>query len=297
MLANKDVQIRDPFVVPVQEEGKYYLFGSTDTNIWGKGTGFNVYVGQDLEYWEGPFPVFRPRDDFYAEKNFWAPEVYAYAGRYYMFATFRRKDNDLLGTAVLIADSLLGPFEPHSDGPLTPKEWSSLDGTLFMDEEGLPWMVFCHEWQQVTDGEVCAVRLSEDLKHTVGEPKLLFRASEAPWTTPYKSERYQERDNYVTDGTYLFKASNGELLMLWASFNEGSYALGMARSANGQVTGPWVQEENALYKKDGGHGMVFRTFEGKLILTIHAPNQTPNERPIFIEIEEVEGKIALLGAK
>lgn len=294
MLTNKDVQIRDPFVVPVQEEGKYYLFGSTDTNIWGKGTGFNVYVGQDLENWEGPYPVFRPREDFFAEKNFWAPEVYAYDDRYYMFATFRRKDNDLLGTAALVSDSLLGPFVPHSDGPLTPKDWSSLDGTLVIDEEGLPWMVFCHEWQQVTDGEVCAVRLSKDLKQTMGEPKLLFRASEAPWTTPYKSVRYPGQDNYVTDGTYLFKASNGELLMLWASFIEGSYALGMARSASGQVTGPWVQEEKALYQNDGGHGMIFRTFEGKLILTIHAPNQTPNERPIFIEIQENGGKITLL---
>ncbi|WP_274652021.1 hypothetical protein [Paenibacillus humicola] len=45
-----------------------------------------------------------------------------------MFATFRRKDNNLLGTAVLTAESLLGPFKPYSDGPVTPQNWSSLDG-------------------------------------------------------------------------------------------------------------------------------------------------------------------------
>src|SRR4051812_3517784 len=116
MLENKDVQIRDPFVVPVKSEGKYYLFGSTDPNIWGPGTGFDVYVGDDLKQWDGPYQAFRPGDDFYSEKNFWAPEVYAYRDRYYMFATFRRKDNDLLGTAVLVSDQVTGPFLPHSEG-------------------------------------------------------------------------------------------------------------------------------------------------------------------------------------
>lgn len=156
MIDNHNLQIRDPFVLPLagqrQGEGLYYLYGSTDSNIWGKGTGFNAYTGKDLEHWEGPFPVFRPGTDFYAERNFWAPEVYEYGGSYLMFATFRRKDNDLLGTAVLISQHPLGPFLPHSEGPVTPADWSSLDGTLHLDHQGQPWMVFCHEWQQTGDG-------------------------------------------------------------------------------------------------------------------------------------------------
>ncbi|MDF2959704.1 MAG: glycoside hydrolase [Paenibacillus sp.] len=297
MLENKEVQIRDPFVFPVKSEGNYYLFGSTDTNIWGKGTGFDVYIGRDLKQWEGPYPVFRPGDDFYAENNFWAPEVYVYQGRYYMFATFRRKDNNLLGTAVLISESLTGPFLPHSEGPVTPKEWSSLDGTLFIDGEGLPWMVFCHEWQQVSDGQICAVRMTPDLKSAQGEPVVLFRASEAAWPTPFVAEKYKTRNNFVTDGPYILKASNGQLLMLWASFIHNSYALGVARSESGNVLGPWVHEEKALYQNDGGHGMIFKTFEDELILTIHTPNKTPQERPIFLKIAENEGKLTVLGEK
>jgi arabinan endo-1,5-alpha-L-arabinosidase len=295
MLSTQDIQIRDPFVVPVRSEGKYYLFGSTDKNIWGKGTGFDVYVSRDLRQWEGPFAVFRPEDGFYAEENFWAPEVYEYQGRYYMFATFRRKDNGLLGTSVLAADSLLGPFRPHSDGPVTPKDWSSLDGTLFLDDEGLPWMVFCHEWKQVSDGQVCAVRLTNDLTGTIGEPELLFRASEAPWTTPLESEKVLTRDKYVTDGPFLYRAAGGELLMLWASFIGRTYALGVARSATGRVTGPWVHDENALFSSDGGHGMIFRTFDGRLMLTVHTPNKTPLERPVFLELAEHDGKLSLAG--
>ena len=33
-------------------------------------------------------------------------------------------------------------------------------------------------------------------------------------------------------------------------------------------------------------GMAFHTFEGKLMLTFHRPNETPLERPVFIELED-----------
>lgn len=317
MIDNKSLQIRDPFVLPLgqgqrQEQGEeqrlgqgeeqglgqeqeqeqelYYLYGSTDSNIWGKGTGFDAYTSKDLEHWEGPFPVFRPEVDFYAERNFWAPEVYAYGQGYIMFATFRRKDNDLLGTAVLASTHPLGPFTPHSEGPVTPKDWSSLDGTLYIDKEGKPWMVFCHEWQQTGDGDVCAMRLTEDLRSAGGEPAVLFRASEAPWTTPFVSKRYADQQNYVTDGPFLFRSSGDDTLyLLWASFINNTYALGIARSGSGEITGPWIHQEEALYLEDGGHAMVFRTFGDKLMLAIHIPNQTPDERPVFLELEESNG--------
>lgn len=290
-----DIQIRDPFVLPLEKEEKYYLFGSTDKNIWGPGTGFDAYVSDDLNYWDGPYPVFRPDSGFFSDTNFWAPEVYAYDGQYYMFATFRRKDNRLLGTAVLASKQPLGPYVPHSDGPVTPKSWSSLDGSLYLDDAMQPWMVFCHEWQQVTDGEICAVRLSTDLKQASGEPEVLFRASEAPWTTPYVSPTYPDRDNYVTDGPFLFRTSSGELCMLWAGFIDNRYALGLARSSSGQLSGPWLHKAEPLYRNDGGHGMVFRDFNGELILTLHSPNRTPDERPIFLQLSEEDRGIKLTG--
>lgn len=293
--ANSELQIRDPYVLPLagegHEAGTYYLYGSTDSNIWGPGTGFNAYTGTDLEHWEGPFPVFRPEPDFYAERNFWAPEVYPYGGNYIMFATFRRKDNDLLGTAVLKSIHPLGPFIPHSEGPVTPREWSSLDGTLYLDRTGQPWMVFCHEWQQTGDGEVCAMRLTEDLRNAAGEPVVLFRASEAPWTTPFVSARYADQLNYVTDGPFLFRSGGGTLYLLWASFINNTYALGIARSGSGEITGPWIHQERPLYHQDGGHAMVFRTFSQQMMLAIHTPNQTPDERPVFVELTEKDGEL------
>lgn len=293
-MKNKDIQIRDPFVFTNRREGKYYLFGSTDKNIWGVGTGFDVYVGDDLENWEGPFPAFRPEPGFYAERNFWAPEVYEYKGRYYMFATFRRSDNDLIGTAVLASDSLTGPFRPHSDGPVTPKDWPSLDGTLYIDDEGKPWMVFCHEWTQVMDGRICAMRLTEDLKSAASEPVDILKASEAPWTDRLDHKSTEAGDVYVTDGSFIHKGADGELLLLWASFVQNRYALGVAKSPSGRVTGPWIHEDKALYQNDGGHGMIFRTLDDGLMLTIHTPNKTPQERPVFIPVAEKDGWIRVV---
>ena len=36
-----EIQIRDPYVVLL--DGKYYLYGTTGNNCWGKGYGFDAY--------------------------------------------------------------------------------------------------------------------------------------------------------------------------------------------------------------------------------------------------------------
>ncbi|MDP2791926.1 MAG: glycoside hydrolase family 43 protein [Rectinemataceae bacterium] len=287
MTTNRDIQMRDPFVLARPETGKYYLFGTTDKDCWkGPGTGFDVYSGDDLENWEGPFPAWRPEAGFRATHNFWAPEAHEYRGRYYLFASFK-SDSVRRGTQILVADDPAGPYRPHSDGPVTPPEWECLDGTLHVDENGDPWIVFCHEWVQVTDGEICARRLSADLGEAVGEPVLLFCASEAAWTRPPRSvTRIISPDARVTDGPFLWRTGAGVLLMLWSSYSDSGYAMGIARSETGTIAGPWIQETVPIANTDSGHGMLFRSFDGRLFMTVHSPNSTPDERPVFIEVGE-----------
>jgi beta-xylosidase len=284
-----EIQLRDPFVVT--SEGKYYLYGSTDKDIWhSPGQGFDVYVSSgDLCHFEGPFPAFRPPENFWSVTNFWAPEVHAYRGKWYMFATFRPKEGRR-GTAALQSSAgLPGPFVPWSAGPLTPAEWDCLDGTLHIDKQGEPWMVFCHEWTQVGNGEICAMPLRDDLREPAGPAKILFRAADAPWA---KELRRGERVGYVTDGPSLYTAADGTLAMLWSSFGEdGRYRIGAAVSQSGLVTGPWRQQQEPVFGEDGGHGMIFRSFEGKLYLAIHSPNTTPHERPLFLEILDCGGGV------
>ena len=274
-----EINIRDPFILT--HEGKYYMYGTRARYTWGDGTkydyGFDVYVSEDLTNWSEPISVFEYYDGFYGCKDFWAPEVHKYNGKFYMFASFHL-ENGPRGTSILVSNTPDGKFTPHSDGIVTPGSWHSLDGTLYVEEDGTPYMVFCHEWTQVKNGEVCAIKLSNDLKKAIGEPKVLWRAGDAIW-------KHDIRDNgsYVTDGPFLVK-KNGTLLSIWSSFYKGEYCEAIARSDNGRIDGNWTIDDKLLYEKNGGHGMIFTNFDGNDLFLFHTPNETPKERPAFAKI-------------
>lgn len=278
------ISIRDPFVLPIPEEGVYYLYGTTDPDPWKQqGIGFDAYVSSDLENWEGPHPVFRPRAGFWGTHNFWAPEVYRYRNAFYMFASFKAPGHER-ATQILRADSPLGPFEAHSVGPVTPPGWECLDGSFFV-ENGQPWLIFSHEWVQAGDGEVWAVPLSPDLRKAEGAPTLLFRGSDGPWTKGLlRRDGSGLEDARVTDGPFVYRADSGNLFMLWSSVAPSGYALGVARSESGRLEGPWAQEPSPLLDAGRGHGMIFRGFDKKTYITYHYPNETPKERFHFREI-------------
>lgn len=290
MLNNADIHIRDPYILPIRAENRYYLYGTRGAETWTDAAfGLDYYTSGDLQQWEGPFAAFRPPAGFWSDRNFWAPEVHVYRGRYFMFATFKA-EGVCRGTQILSSDSPRGPFLPISDGPVTPRDWECLDGTFFIDADNQPWMIFCHEWVQVGDGEVCALRLSDDLTTAIGQPQLLFRASEAAWAQEVNSKG---RKGFVTDGPSMHRLASGELIMLWSSFSAGGYTVGVARSESGGILGPWRQLPEPLYAGDGGHCMVFSSFDGQLFLALHRPNPTPDERPHFIPLQERDSSLVL----
>ncbi|MBR4236020.1 MAG: family 43 glycosylhydrolase [Clostridia bacterium] len=273
-----EIQIRDPYVYT--ENGRYYLYGSTSRDIWHDELGcFEAYVSADLREWQPLGDVFDRPQGYWGTKNFWAPELHRYEGKYYLFASFKA-EGVCRGTAVLKSDSPEGPFRPWSERALTPATWECLDGTLYV-EDGAPYLVFCHEWVQVGDGEILYMPLTHDLSAPAGEPTLMCRAGEAAWARVVKHS--SGMSGYVTDGPNMYKTASGALLMLWSTLSPAGYAIGCARSANGRLSGPWTHEAKPLFDKDGGHGMIFTAFSGKKYLSIHSPNNTPEERALFIE--------------
>ena len=138
-MKREDINIRDPFILPY--EGKYYLYGSRGSEVWeDNATGLDVYVSDDLENWSEPKEIFTRTADFWADRHYWAPEVYAYNGAFYMFASFKSADR-CRGTMVLKADKPDGKFTVHSEGTITPPDWESLDGTLYISKSGKPYMI------------------------------------------------------------------------------------------------------------------------------------------------------------
>ena len=281
MMELKDIHIRDPFILT--EGGKYYLYGSRGSEIWGKCTGLDVFVSSDLENWTEPTEVFTPPADFWSDMHYWAPEVHKYDGKYYMFVSFK-SDERCRGTQILRADSPMGPFLLHSDGPVTPADWECLDGTLYVEND-VPYMIFCHEWVQADDGEMCAIELSEDLKKSVSEPRVLFRASEPSWSDGYMPGKY------VTDGPFMYRTKDGCLVMIWSSFYKGQYCEALSYSHNNSVFGEWVHDDRLLFAKDGGHGMLFRSYEDELMFIQHSPNDSPYERPFIFKVTEKDNSL------
>ena len=279
-----EIRIRDPFILI--NNNKYYMYGTTGS--FGTTTlekrMFIVYISEDMENWEGKI-CFEPDDTFWADKDFWAPEVHKYNGAYYMFASFR-SDSRLRGTQILKSDTPEGPFVPISDGPVTPADWYCLDGTLYVHTDGTPYMVFCHEWTQIHDGEICYLQLTPDLSAPVGEPVVMFKASESPYTKEI-SGAVDGRECYgkVTDGPYFYRSDDGKLILIWSSIGEKGYIQAQAISNTGDIFGLWNHTAPLIFDTDGGHGMVFTDKNGNLKLTLHSPNNFPNERAAFFDIK------------
>ncbi len=275
------IYIRDPFILT--HDGQYFMYSSIQGS---GGPGFQAYRSRDLGNWEPPVPVFLPPSGFWSDRDYWAPEVHRYGDAFYLFASFK-SENRCRGTQILRAESPLGPFVPISSGPVTPEDRECLDGTLFVDRGGEPWIVFCHEWVQIKDGTVCAMRLTRDLSAPAGEPVLLFRGSDAPWIKPFDG-------NYVTDGPFIVRTASGTLLMLWSSTCANGYCLACARSAGGRITGPWTQDPEPLFTDDGGHGMIFRTAGGEPVAALHAPNDfRGNERALLFRAVLTDSSLSL----
>ncbi len=302
----QDINIRDPFILPVESEGVYYMYASSSTRQGDKSYGGMVaWKSRDLENWEGPIRVFDVPHDNWITGGIWAPEVHKYKGKYYLFATM---NTDILwkggqnngakythrGTQIFWSKSPEGPFVAFDEKmPATPMEHMCLDGTLWV-EDSRPYMIYCHEWVEQMDGEMKLVELKRDLSATVGEHKRLFCASAAPWGTG--ATHADGRKSYVTDGCFLYRTKTGKLLMIWSSFGKDGYAVGIAESTTGKVIGPWRQQAEPLYEKHGGHGMIFRDFEGRLCLVLHAPNSPGGkERAHIFELEDVGETLKLKG--
>lgn len=278
-----DMPLHDPFIVAYEQTQTYYLYTRNVSQLTGiRELGTMAYTSKDLKNWSSPKVVFTVPEDSFAQEGNWAPEVHEYNGRFYLFVTLHDsdaylkrppdawRDTYVRGTITAVSDSPEGPFEMlNKNGPIVPTELMTLDGTLFIDEDQQPWMVYAHEWLQRIDGTIEAVKLSPDLSRAISPPIHLFKASDAPWL----NESIEVSDSglyYVTDGPQFYRTKSDHLLMLWSSYQSDSYVQTIARSQSGTLMGPWEQLA-PLVKRDSGHGMLFHTFEGEFMMVLHRP--------------------------
>jgi hypothetical protein len=293
------IRLSDPFILADRNSATYYMTG----------TGGMLWKSQDLKKWSGPFMVTQtdPQSWMGPRPMIWAAELHPYNGKYYYFATFTNRSVNIdtvkgniinrRASHVLVSEKPDGPYVPMKDPVYLPAEKPTLDGTFWVDRNGKPYMVYCYEWLQNWNGTIEKIELKPDLSGSVGEGKVLFRAFDSPWSRE-KDEKGNIIPNKVTDGPFLFRTQTGKLGMIWTSWVFSDYVQGVAYSESGTLNGPLVQQKEPITPPNFGHGMLFRTFEGKLLMSVHS-HKSVNGRtlriPHLFEIDDSGDKLIVKG--
>ena len=223
--------IGDPFVLP--DADGYCVFAT------GGPIGFNVWQSADLQAFAKSKAV---RKIAWASGDYWAPEVFAWQGRYVMLFTARRAADSSLRIGLAVSDTPQGPYEDAIGAPLFDFGYAAIDATLLITPEGDPYLIYVRDCaDNVVDGRheshIYGVALAPDLLGTVGEPVLLAQP-DAAWETVGDEWRWNEGPAVVQrDGRYyLYYSVN--------MFTDPAYSVGVAVAD--APLGPYVKQGAAL---------------------------------------------------
>ena len=265
------IYLSDPAILADEDSGLYYMTG----------TGGLLWKSKDLDFWTGPYIIAQPDTTSWMGSHpmIWAAEIHPYKDKYYYFATFTNNSKIILKNSegidvprrashILFSETPEGPYLPVSHEDYLPDNRPTLDGTLWVEPDGTPYMVFCGEWLYDNDGTMEAIELLPQLNGSKGDPFLLFKASDSPWSRDSKDG--STKPNRVTDGPYLFRTDTGRLGMIWTSWIGNDYTMGLAYSQSGSIRGPWIHEPEPIMPPNYGHGMIFKDFTGRNLLSLHS---------------------------
>lgn len=290
------IRLSDPFILTDSNTQTYYMTGTSGL----------LWKSKDLKKWDGPFEVAKPDSNSWmgAKPMIWAAEIHQFKSKYYYFGTFTNRKvmiDTVEGTPierrachVLVSDKPEGPYLPMRDAIYLPANMPTLDNTLWI-ENGKLYMLYCHEWLQNRNGTVEAIELKPDLSGTIGKGNILFRASDSPWSRE-KDNAGKDKFNKVTDGPYVFRTGTGRLGMIWTSWIYDVYTQGVAYSTTGKLDGKWIQEKSPITPPNFGHGMIFKTLDGKPLMVIHshiAINGRYHRVPHLFEIDLSGDKLVI----
>lgn len=318
------VAFGDPYVLHVTGN-KYYMYGTGGVAK----NGFAAYSSTDLVNWKDEGQVYYAGNkggwsDSTAAWNgaYWAPEVYEYKGRFYMFYSAQWKNNpnkelENFRIGVAVADRPTGPFTDINGGPVFDPGYPVIDANVLFDKNGKCYLYYsrcCYKhpvesevatWAKqkgwfdtIEESWVYGVELKPDFSGVIGEPVLLLRPpvkmddKHSEWES--RSVTSKEVNRRWTEGSVAFKKGDTYYMMYSANyFGGGNYAVGYATSKS--PLGPFVKGANnpVLQKnveKGGtvtgtGHNSITYSPDGKEMLCVyHArTSATGDQRVVFID--------------
>lgn len=139
------IPLGDPFIMLYNNT--YYAYGTNAE------AGIEVYTSNDLNKWKKESKLALLKNDTWASRWFWAPEVYHVNGKFYMYFS----GDEHIGVAV--SDSPLGPFKQEDKKPMLAGE-KAIDNSLFIDDDGKAYLFF----DRFNDGlNIWVAELNDDL--------------------------------------------------------------------------------------------------------------------------------------
>ncbi len=256
------VPFADPYILA--HGGAYYAYGTM------AGSGIAVAVSEDLTHWrlgvgKAQEGLALHKSSSYGEKWFWAPEVVALNGRFYMLYTADERQ------CLAVSDSPLGPFLPHGPQPYLPFHHRSIDGTLFIEDDGSIHLFFVRCFG---GNSIWSVELTPDLLSC--RPETLRYCTEA-------TQAWELKEGLVNEGPSVLK-HDGKYYLLYSGNGYTSKEYGVGVAVADSLAGPWRKHPgNPFLQSVGGlvgvgHGAPFRDMAGRLRYVFHAHNSTQPHR-------------------
>jgi beta-xylosidase len=320
------VAIGDPYILK-DSDSKYYMYGSGGGGR-NTDTAYPTFSSTDLVNWvnEG-FSLKRDTNTSWSVSAFWAPAVYKYKNKYYMYysAQWRNNPNNELENfriSVAVSDKPTGPFIDIQNRPIFDPGYPIIDADVLFDSDGRVYLYYsrcCYKhpveseiskwsrskgwFEEIEESWVYGVEINNSFTETIGEPVLLLQPplkmndSISFWEN--RSVMTQEVNRRWTEGSYALKHNNTYYLMYSANNVGGiNYSIGYATSKS--PLGPYVKaDNNPVVQKNldkggivsgTGHNSITFSPDGKEMFCVYHGRtpETGNRRVLFIDRMEIK---------
>lgn len=294
-IRTEEMEYRDPFIYVDKEKQAYYC----PVVVAG---GIKMFKSRDLNMWRDLGNVYNT-SGLYSNYTYWAADMYRWKDNVYCIATavssngsaddFTSAKSNTVFKGDYGPEGAIWPLNREHVNVIPETDTQNIDGSLYVDESGTPWIVYCREaateiTEKGYDAGVYAYKMNDDLTSTVGEPVRLFNGSDSKYACAV-----DVRDGkavYIADAPMLWRdPSSGKLICIWSHYakqpgndDQKWYSIGQAVSTSGKIEGPW-EHTGIVNNYDGGHGCIFEDLDGNLKLAYHLnPALSRNGKPHLV---------------
>ena len=264
---DSSINIADPTVF--YDKGTYYLYGTVEGN---SNQGFLVYTSKDMKSWkiaaEAKDGYALRKGDAFGDRQFWAPQVFAYNNKFYM--AYVANEN----IAVAESNSALGPFTQTSKVALSAPV-KQIDPFIFIDDDGKKYL---YHVRLINGNKLFVAEMTDDFSAI--KPETLRECITATEDWENTTHAYP-----VAEGPSILKHNNLYYFVYTANdFRNPDYAVGYAVASS--PYGPWkkhagnpILSRKNIGRNGTGHGDFIKDDKGNLFYVFHTHNSDTKVAP------------------